>query len=116
MTTQRGPGPQSGLPEVEAANGDAVAAILGAGIGSLAVGVFVLLNEAGIYAAPGVYAPAGGASGRAAFALIVWLLSWAVLHWRLKGRRIAAGAVYALALILIALGIVATFPPFWSLL
>ena len=116
MGMQRGSGPRSGPPNVEAANGDAAAAILAAGIGSLAVGLFVLLNEAGIYSAPGVYAPAGGASGRAAFALVVWLLSWGVLHWRLKGRRIAARPIYAVALLLVALGIAATFPPLWSLL
>ena len=97
------------------ANGAALAAILGAGIGSLAVGLFVILNEAGLYAAPGLYAPAGGVSGRMTFATVVWAASWAILHYRWNGRDIAPRAVFVLTLILIAVGLVLTFPPVWSI-
>src|SRR5512134_1322246 len=41
-------------------NGSAMAALLGGGIGAFAMGAVVLLNEAGIFAAPTLYAPAGG--------------------------------------------------------
>lgn len=100
----------------EAANGSAMAAIVGAGIGAFAVGAFVLLNEAGIFAAPAVYAPAGGVSGRTTLATAAWLIAWGVLHSRWKAREIAPGRVYPLALTLILLGIVATLPPVWRLL
>ena len=58
-------------------NGSAMAAFLGGGIGAFAMGAVVLLNEAGIFAAPTLYAPAGGVSGRTTLATIVWLMAWA---------------------------------------
>ena len=97
-------------------NGSAMAAFLGAGIGSFAMGAIVLLNEAGILAAPAVYAPAGGVSGRTTLATVAWLIAWGLLHYRWKGREIATGRVSALTLVLLALGILATFPPVWGLL
>jgi hypothetical protein len=96
-------------------NGAAVAASLAAGIGAFAVGFFVLLAEAGIFSAPGLYAPAGGVTGRTTFAAAVWLIAWGVLHARWKNRQIGPGGANTLTLVLIALGILATFPPVWSI-
>lgn len=97
-------------------NGSAMASFLAAGIGASAMGVIVLLNEAGLFAVPAVYAPAGGVSGRTTLATIAWLIAWGVLHNRWKAREVAPGRVYLLTLILIAFGILATFPPVWGLL
>ncbi len=99
----------------EVTNGIAMAAFLAAGIGAFAMGLIVVLNETGIFAPPTVYAPAGGVSGRTMLAVVVWLLAWAILHFRWRGRAIQAGRVWTATLILIALGILGTFPPFWSL-
>jgi hypothetical protein len=101
--------------EVTTTNGAALAAYLGAGIGAFAMGLFVVLNEAGIFAAPALYGPAGGVTGRTAFAVVTWLIAWAVLHQRWKNREVAAGRIHALTLSLILLGIVLTFPPVWSI-
>jgi hypothetical protein len=49
-------------------------------------------------------------------ATIVWLMAWAVLHNRWKGREIAPGRIGAVTLILIAVGVLGTFPPVWALL
>ena len=76
----------------------------------------VLLNEAGIVAAPTLYDPAGGVTGRTTLATIVWLMTWGVLHNRWKTREIAPGGVGVVTLILIALGVLGTFPPVWALL
>ena len=65
-----------------------MAAVLGGGIGSFAMGVFVLLNEAGLFTAPALYGPAGGVTGRTTFATIVWLLAWGVLHARWRSREV----------------------------
>jgi hypothetical protein len=100
----------------EAANGSAMAAFVGESIGAFAMGVVVILNEAGIIAAPTLYGPAGGVSGRTTLATIAWLVGWAVLHHRWKGREIAPRRTYPVVLILIGLGILATFPPLWRLL
>jgi hypothetical protein len=97
-------------------NGAAWAAFLAAGIGTFAMGVFVILNVAGIFAAPAVYGPSGGASGRATFAVIAWLISWVVLHRRWRDRHVEPGRISTVTLVLIALGVLATFPPLWELL
>ncbi len=95
-------------------DGPTMAAVLGAGIGALAVGLFVILNAAGLFSAPSLYGPAGGVSGRTTLAALVWLAAWAVLHWRWKDREIAARPVFGLTLVLVALGLFATFPPVWG--
>ncbi len=97
-------------------NGAAMAAFMAAGIGGFAMGLMVILNEAGVYSAPALYGPAGGVSGRTTFAVIVWLVAWVVLHSRWKAREIEAGRVRALTLALAGLGLLLCFPPVWSLL
>ena len=100
----------------EAANGAALASFLGAGIGAFTMGFIVILNEAGLLVVPALYAPAGGVTGRTTFAVVIWLIGWAVLHRRWKGRQIESRRVHVVTLILIGLGVLLTFPPFWKLL
>lgn len=99
----------------DVANGAALASFLAAGIGAFAVGFIVILNEAGLFVAPALYAPAGGVSGRTTLAAVIWLIGWVVLHSRWKNRKIEPRGVYLLSLILIGLGIVLTLPPVWRL-
>lgn len=100
----------------EVTNGVALASFLGAGIGAFAMGIMVILSEAGLFVAPALYAPAGGVSGRTTFAALIWVIGWAVLHSRWKGRQIESSRVHAVTLILIGLGVLLTFPPVWKLL
>ena len=102
--------------EQRMANGSAMAAFVSAGIGSFAVGLMVILNEAGILVAPTLYGPSGGVSGRTTLAAVVWLIAWGVLHYRWNGRSIAARPIYVVTVILIGLGVLLTFPPVWALL
>jgi hypothetical protein len=95
-------------------HGAAFAAILAAAIGSATLGLFVLLNEAGVFTAPSLYAPAGGLSGRSTFAVVAWLVAWGVLHRRWRHRAAPSGA-FAWAMALVVFAIVATFPPVWGL-
>lgn len=104
------------IAAVADANGAAMAAVLGGGIGTCAMGAFVLLNEAGVFAAPALYPAAGGVTGRTTFATIVWLIGWGVLHARWKDREIAPRAVFTLTLTLVGAGILGTCPPVWGLL
>jgi len=97
-------------------NGEAMAAFLAGGIGTFAMGFFAILNVAGVFSAPAIYGPSGGASGRATFAVVAWLLAWAVLHTRWRDRHVESGRISTLTLLLIAMGILATFPPLWELL
>ena len=97
-------------------NGALWAAILASGIGGCAVGLMVILNESGIFAAPTLYGPAGGVSGRTTIAAVIWLVSWSVLHRLWRDREVEGGRVTAIAAVLILLGLVGTFPPVWSVL
>jgi hypothetical protein len=97
-------------------NGAALAAVLAAGIGAFAMGVFVIASEAGIFTAPSLYGPTGGLSGRSTFAVVTWLAAWGVLHSRWRDRNVAIGKVLTWTLALVALAVVLTFPPVWGLL
>lgn len=93
-----------------------MAAFLAAGVGAFAMGLVVLASEMGLFSPPTLYGPAGGVSGRTTLAVLVWLIAWAVLHSRWKDRDIAVGRTGSITLLLIAFGILATFPPFWALI
>ncbi len=97
-------------------NGAALAAVLAAGIGAVALGLFVVADEAGIFTAPSLYGPTGGLSGRSTFAVVTWLIAWGILHARWRDRDVAAGRVLTGALVLVGLAVVMTFPPVWRLL
>ena len=104
-----------GRPE-EKPNGAALAAFMAAGVGAFAVGLVVILNETGLFAAPALYPPAGGVSGRTTLATAIWLVAWAVLHRRWKHRQLEGRRVHALTLGLTLLGVVLCLPPVWHLL
>jgi hypothetical protein len=106
----------SGSTTVGEANGAAMASVLGAGIGAFAVGLVVMLNEAGLFAAPTLYGPAGGVTGRTTLATLVWVVAWGLLHASWREREVAPTRVFGVSLALIVLGIVGTFPPVWGLL
>ncbi len=99
-------------------NGDGMAAILAAGIGCGALGVFAFLADA--FKSIGqfftFYYPAGALSGVTDCAIILWLASWYVLAKRWGGREVAAGRISLIAFILLAVGFLLTFPPFMDLL
>jgi hypothetical protein len=99
-----------------AGNGAALAAFMAAGVGSFAMGLVVILNEAGLFTAPSLYGPAGGVSGRTTIAVVLWLLAWAVLHRICNSRQLDARRAVTITAILTTLGILGTFPPLWALL
>lgn len=82
---------------------------------SVDTGQGTLISKAGLFAAPALYAPAGGVSGRTTFAAVTWLIGWAVLHRRWKDRQLEPSRIFMATLVLIALGIVLTFPPVWQI-
>ncbi len=100
---------------VDVSNGAALAALLAAGIGAFALGLIVILNEVGAFTVPAIYAPSGGVTGRTTLAVVIWLIAWAIMHRRWKGREVQTGRVQTAALILTLLGVVLTFPPVWRL-
>lgn len=112
------PDPTTGPTTERAIDGASLAAVLAAGIGAFVMGLFVVLHVAGLYSAPGLYGPAGGVSGRTTFAVVAWLAAWAILHRRWKAEVPApdrVGRVIKATIALVALGLLATFPPIWGL-
>lgn len=93
------------------------ASILAAGIGSLALGVLTTLAEASAAVKEfltfnqGV----GPLSGKTTVAMAVWLGAWAILHPALKNSPFESRRALILALIMIALGLLLTFPLFFQL-
>lgn len=100
----------------ETTNGVAMAAFLAAGIGAFAVGFIVVLNGIGWFPVPTLYSPAGGVSSRTTLAALFWVASWIVLHRRWRGQEVSPWPILVWCLVLIGLGLLFTFPPFWSLL
>ena len=96
--------------------GSALGAVLAAAIGAFTLGLLVIAGEAGFFSAPAIYGPSGGLSGRSTLAVAAWLIAWAILHARWRNRDIAVGRVLTWSSVLIALGVVMTFPPTWKLL
>ena len=113
MTT--GVPPRAATESGATTDGATLAAVLAAGIGAFAMGLFVILNEAGLFTAPSLYGPAGGVSGRTTFAVIVWLITWVILHRRWSGRELEPHGTFTTTLVLLALGVLGCFPPLWGL-
>jgi hypothetical protein len=94
-------------------NGPGAAAVLAAGIGSFALGLFAVLADKipSIKSWMNFSNLTGPLSGVTTMALIVWLAAWTVLHARWRGREVRFAPVSRIALALLALGILLTFPP-----
>ncbi len=98
--------------------GSGAAALLAAGIGSLMDAVFAIAADklAAIKRTMIFYKPTGPLSGITTCAIAVWLISWAILEWRWRGRMISLKTVSTAALILLGLSLLLTFPPIADLL
>jgi hypothetical protein len=93
-------------------NGPGAAAVLAAGIGSLAVAVFAIVADkvAAIKSLMNFYKPTGPLSGVTTCAILIWLAVWLILHRRWRSRQISSRS-NTVALILLFLGLLLTFPP-----
>ena len=101
-------------------NGPAAAALLAGGIGSAALGLITLifeLNDKSAFAQSMTwYKPVGGLSGKSGWAIIIFFVSWAILHFIWKDKDTNFARISSLAIALLFVGLLGTFPPFWELL
>src|SRR6266540_2676334 len=97
--------------------GPVAAAIIAAGVGAAALGVFTILAEASTTVKDWLAwnEGVGPLSGKTLMAVIVWLLSWAGLHAALRNKPYETGRALTIALVLIGLGVLGTFPVFFQL-
>ena len=98
-------------------NGPAAAAILAAGAGSLALGLLAVLSEASSTVNSGLkfYGPAGPLSGKTTLAVAVWLVSWLLFHLIWRKTDLDFPKFFWAAMVMIILGLIGTFPPFFAL-
>ncbi len=98
-------------------NGPVAAALVAGGIGATAIGLLTTLAEASepIQNALNWYNPVGPLTGKSLLGVIVFFVSWIVLHVIFRGKNVNFARATTVAFILLALGLLGTFPPFFEL-
>ena len=100
-------------------NGPVAAALLAGGIGCAVLGVVTFANMVDPTSAFSQwlvwYQPVGSLAGKSGLAIIAFLLAWAVLGLLWRRREMRFGKIAAISFILLAVGLIGTFPPFWQL-
>ncbi len=99
-------------------NGPACAAIVAAGAGCFAMGVLAVAGDGSKRVAGmlNFYMPSGPLSGVSTLAVVVWLGVWVGLTRLWRGKTVALGRVNVVAFLLLAAGLLLTFPPVGDLL
>ena len=94
-------------------NGSGAAAILSAGIGSFAVGLFTIVADKSVHMKDlfVFYKPTGPLSGVTTAAILLWLAAWATLEWRWRKQTLALARINIIAFVLLGLSLWLTFPP-----
>jgi hypothetical protein len=92
------------------------AAFLAAGVGCAALGAGVVLTSASekIATLMTLSEAVGPLSGKSAVAVTAWVTSWLPLHLALRHRVVSFAKVTRTTFLLVALGLVGTFPPFFQ--
>ena len=101
----------------ELPNGPVVAALIAGGLGSATIGLMTVLAEASksINDALNWWNPAGPLTGKTLTGVIAFFASWIVLHFIFRGRNVTFAPAATIALILLGLGLLGTFPPFFAI-
>jgi hypothetical protein len=93
------------------------AALIAAGVGSTVLGIAIVAVEASAaikeWAAMGT--AAGPLTGKALVAAASFFLVWAVLRTVLRDRAVSARATAWTTTVLVAIGVLLTFPPIYGL-
>jgi hypothetical protein len=94
-------------------NGSGAAAILSAGIGAFMLAFFAIAADKSAFLKNLFifYKPTGPLSGVTTSAILVWLIAWGILEGRWRSRTVALARINAIALILLTLSLLLTFPP-----
>ncbi|HUA84229.1 MAG TPA: hypothetical protein VMB85_10255 [Bryobacteraceae bacterium] len=100
-------GPETGL-----STGSGSAAILAAGIGTFVLSILAIAADkvVSIKRLMMFHKPTGPLSGVTTSAILVWLVAWAILNARWRGRSVAMARVNTAAFILLGLSLLLTFP------
>lgn len=93
------------------------AAFLASGIGSVVLGILVVLSEAnaGIKTFLTFNTAVGPLSGKVILTVIGFVLSWIILHFALRERHVKLQTSFTIGIILLVVGLLLTFPPIFLL-
>lgn len=102
--------------KVEVVTSVASAAFISSGIGCLVIGLLVTGAEIseGLKNALNWWGPAGPLTGKTGVGVLAWLISWAILHFLWKDKEVDFNKTFIIALVLIGLGFLFTFPPIFT--
>ena len=116
--TSRGPEDANGARSEILPNGPGAAAILAAGVGSLALGVFAFCADVSpsLKQTFDFWDPSGALSGVSLTAVLLWLLVWFLLSRRWASREVNLARTNVAAFAMLIAGLLLTFPPFMDLL
>ncbi len=94
-------------------NGSGAAAILAAGIGSLALAVLAIATDriAPLRSAMIFSKPTGPLSGVTTSAVAIWLVVWLLLERRWRRKTVGIGRIGGAAVVLLTVALLLTFPP-----
>jgi hypothetical protein len=97
-------------------NGPVAAVMLATGIGSVVLGLLTTLAAAseGVKDFLRLDDGVGPLSGKTTFAAVAFLIVWGGLHAALRERDFAWRPVIAATVVLLAIALVLTFPPFFE--
>lgn len=117
VTTESGTQVPGEILAAGPAEGPGAAAVLAAGVGALTLGVVTTLSEMSttISGWLDLYSRVGPLSGKTIVTVVVWLLSWVVLHLVMRERGTLTRGVVITAVVLLGLGLLGTFPTFFEL-
>ncbi len=93
--------------------GAAAAAMVACGIGGLVLGLMTtgaVISE-GLKSALNWWNPAGPLTGKTGVAILAWVVSWILLNARWKEEDRDLSGAFRLTLILLAIGLILSFPP-----
>ncbi|HLF28015.1 MAG TPA: hypothetical protein VJG32_16900 [Anaerolineae bacterium] len=108
---------QSIPQEQDKPNGPVAAALIAGGLGAAAIGLLTTLAEASepIKNALNWYNPVGPLIGKSLLGVIFFFVSWIVLYLIFRGKNVNFARATTVALILLAFGLLGTFPPFFEI-
>jgi len=98
-------------------NGGIAAAIIAAGIACAVLGLLVVAGAASGLVSQWLtfYEPTGPLSGKAIVSMVVYLVVWPNLHYRLRDKQVDLYKAFLITVALVAVGVLGTFPPVYQL-
>jgi hypothetical protein len=103
--------------EQDKPNGPVAAVLLAGGIGAATLGIVTTLAEAseGFAQSLAWVQAVGPLTGKALVSVIVFFIAWLVLHLLFRGKEVNFNQIFTISLVLLIIGLVGTFPPFFEL-